>query len=258
LAEASPLHLGSVAPLKFLFQRPDTAAMVQTTNAEETSAHEPVSQGSRKRVSWRRRLLIISAAVIVLTGSISAAAVLGVRHGVQTEHDYWTPRYDRAITQVAHWKSESQQWQESSDQYQSQLQDLQKRIKESVGDLNNPHFVLWNSCGFGPSGGCLLRPGYEYVGGVPDTFTYYVSFRSTVPVTVKIMSSSDFVCWESGNCPARWVQWKNLTHLEGGVFHDAEGCAGYFAIFSSQQAGILYPDVSIVRNPSSHPTGACR
>jgi hypothetical protein len=46
--------------------------------------------------------------------------------------------------------------------------------------------------------------------------------------------------------------------LSGGVFHDAEGCAGYLAVFFSDQSGTLYPDVSIDRHPAAHSTGACR
>ncbi len=49
--------------------------------------------------------------------------------------------------------------------------------------------------------------------------------------------------------------WSNVTNLNNDVIHAAEGCAGYFAIFSSKQAGTLYPDVSITRNPHRTPLG---
>jgi hypothetical protein len=137
------------------------------------------------------------------------------------------------------------------------LDDLQKRVANSVGSLDNPHFVLWNSCS-ALAPGCQLAPGHEYVGGVPDTFTYNVSFRSTVPVTVWIMTTSNFVCWETGTCP--WHAWgrEKRTSLNGGEFHEAEGCAGYLAVFFSEQSGTLYPNVSIDRHPAAHATGACR
>jgi hypothetical protein len=201
-------------------------------------------------------------AILILALGIATGAILGARH----EDQHWRPLYDHAMTEVAHWKSSSEEWKSSSEDWQqsrklihSKLLSLQQRVAKSVGDLTNPHFVLWNSCiASGPATGCRLTPGHEYIGGVPDTFTYYVSFRSTVPVTVKIMSTSNFVCWESGNCPAHWVEWANRTNLKGGVFHDAEGCAGYIAVFSSTQSGTLYPDVSITRNPAPSATGACR
>lgn len=216
---------------------------------------EALTEAKPVRLRWRRRLLIIFAAIVALTASTSVGVVLGVRH----EDNHWTPLYGRAITDVAHWKSESQEWQQSSQQYHAQLQDLQTKITASVGNLKNPRFVLWDSCtAAGPAAGCPLRPGYEYIVGVPDTFTYYVSFRSTVPVTVWIMSAPNFVCWETGNCAWHAWGWKNQTHLRNGVFHDAEGCAGYLAVFFSDQAGILYPDVSIVRHPAAQSTGVCR
>ncbi len=143
--------------------------------------------------------------------------------------------------------------------YFGQLQDLQAKVTASVGDLSNPRFVLWNSCGTGgPATGCALKPGFEFIGGVPDTFTYFVNFRSTVPVTVWIMSASNFICWETHNCAWAAVGWQNRTNLQNGVFHEAEGCAGYFAVFFSAQAGTLYPDVRITRKPAAHSTGACR
>ena len=195
----------------------------------------------------RRRLLVLFAVIVSLAAATAAGALLGVRY----ERNRWRPLYDRAATEAAHWKSDSGKWQ-------AQLQDLQTNVRASVGNLDKPHFVLWNSCGAGgPDAGCPIRPGQPYVGGVPDTFTYFVSFRSTVPVTLGFMTPSEFVCWETRNCAWHWWGWHNRTHLNGGVFHDAEGCAGYLAVFWSNQAGTLYPKVSITRNPAPHPTGAC-
>ena len=209
-----------------------------------------------KPVRWRRRLSILFVFIIAL----AAGAFLGVRH----EEDHWKPLYNRATTEVAHWKSESAQWQadaknwqESTDRYQTQLQAIQDKVTATVGNLNKPQFVLWNSCGSGPSAGCPLRPGHEYVGGVPDTFTYYPSFHATVPVTLWIMTTDNFVCWETHQCAWHGWGWKNRTDVDG-VFHSAEGCAGYLAVFYSNQTGTLYPSVSIERRPARHPTGACR
>jgi hypothetical protein len=195
---------------------------------------------------WRK-VLITLGAVIVLSGATAAGAFFGVKH----EDNHWKPIYHQAVTEEAHWKSSSQQ-------FHLELQDLQGKVSAAVGNLDSPHFTLWNSCSAaGSSAGCPLTPGYEYVGGVPDTFTYSVSFASTVPVTVWIMSTSNFVCWETHYCAWRGVGWQDQTNLLDGVFHDAEGCAGYIAVFFSKQAGTLYPDVSITRNPAAQPTGTC-
>jgi hypothetical protein len=220
------------------------------------------AEGKPARPRWKKRLFIALVAIVVLAAGASLGALLGAQH----EDHHWAPLYNQAVTEVAHWKSDSQTWHktsqgylQSSQTYQGQLQDLQAKIGASVGDLNNPSFVLWNSCGAGgPAAGCSLTPGYEYIAGVPDTFTYFVNFRSTVPVTVWIMSSSNFVCWETHLCAWKAVGWQNQTDLQNGVFHTAEGCAGYFAVFFSAQSGTLYPDVRITRHPAAHPTGVCR
>ena len=139
----------------------------------------------------------------------------------------------------------------------AKINSLRDQVTSSVGNLDNPRFVLWDTCD-GTTHGCPLTPGWVYVGGVPDTFTYYVNFHSTVPVTVRIMSTGDYVCWSTGRCQAHWVGWDRRTSLSGGVFHDAEGCAGYLAVFTADQYGTFYPDIRITRNSSPVGTGVCR
>ena len=213
--------------------------------AGPASAEEPATGRKPERLNWRRKAIILA----VMVGLMASAAVGGAFLGARREVNHWRPLYTQAMSQVA-------LSQTSSHEYQGQLEDLQGKITSSVGSLDNPHFVLWNSCGLDTAAGCPLTPGYEYVGGVPDTFTYDLSFRSTVPVTVRIMTTHDYVCWKSGYCAAHGVWWQDLTSLHD-VFHDAEGCAGYLAVFTSKQAGTLYPDVSITRNPAPDATGAC-
>ena len=108
----------------------------------------------------------------------------------------------------------------------------------------------------GPNAGCPLRPGHEYIGGVPDTFTYRLKFRATVPVTVRIVSAENFVCLETRRCAWHGLSFENRMKLDQ-FFHDAEGCAGYFAVFTSERAGTLYPDVWVTRHPALAPTGVC-
>jgi hypothetical protein len=235
-----------------------------------------LTEAKPARRCWRRRLLVSLVVIVLLAAFMGGGALLGARH----EDQHWKPRYDVAVVAVAHWKSdshtkgaESDTWQKSSRMWEAssqtyegqsqkfagQLHDLQAKITTSVGDLNNPRFVLWNSCGAGgPFAGCSLAPGFEYVGGVPDTFTYLVNFTSTVPVTVWIMSTSNFVCWETHLCAWTAVGWENRTALANGIFRAAEGCAGYIAVFFSSRAGTLYPDVRVTRRPAAHATGVCK
>ena len=104
--------------------------------------------------------------------------------------------------------------------------------------------------------GRVLSQGTGHGGGVPDTFTYDLTFHSTVPVTVWILSSDAFICPETGACPVNGLVWRDRTDLDA-VFHEAEGCAGYFAVWEASQPGTLYPNVSVTRNPTPQPTGVC-
>jgi hypothetical protein len=193
-----------------------------------------------------RRLKVVAVIISVVLASLAVGAVAG---GV-VEDNHWKPLYN-AQTQTLN------ATQASLSSTQGLLDNLNQKIVATVGDLDHPSFVLWNTCGGDAAAGCPLQPGYEYIGGIPDTFTYNVNFRATVPVTVKVMDTSNFVCWESRNCTAHWVEWANQTTLQA-VFNGAEGCAGYLAVWSSTQAGTLYPDVRVTRNPSATITGACR
>lgn len=193
-------------------------------------------------------LLLVVVVVVLVVGL--AAGFGGIQYGRQTEDAHWTPIYRQATTQLADSKARA-------NELNSLLGQLQDKVKATVGDLDQPSFVLWNSCSANLAAGCPLRPGYFYVGGVPDTFTYEVNLTATVPVTVMIMSTRDFACWDTSSCVSHWVEWRNRTELLRGTFHDAEGCAAYLAVFQSQQAGTLYPNIRVTRNPAAQATGVC-
>jgi hypothetical protein len=205
------------------------------------------------RPRWGIRILVGFLALLLVAGATAG----GVLFGIQRERDHWQPLYDKATSQVTRFRAESARWQQKTSRTQDMLDELEERVSSSVGDLESPHFSLWNTCSAqGPGAGCPLTPGKEYVGGVPDTFTYQLKFTSTVPVTVWILSSQNFVCWEVGECAPNGLMWENRTELDV-EFHQAEGCAGYIAVFRSEQSGTMYPDVQITRNPAPAPTGVC-
>jgi hypothetical protein len=227
---------------------------------DDRSAVIVVSE-SRKKRRWPKVFALVVAVLVVA----SAAAVGGAYVGGKHETSHWRPAYQRAVAErnrarasATFWKDSNGENAASKHEAAQRLADVQQRITRTVGSLDAPHFVLWNSCGKGPGGGCPIAPGKDYVGGVPDTFTYFVGFRSTVPVTVWIMDSSNFVCFETHACAWRGWGWQDQTTLLIGAFHDAEGCAGYLAVWTSKESGTLYPDVSVTRHPATHPTGACR
>lgn len=194
----------------------------------------------------RGKPLIVLALVVLAAGTfIGVARVTG--------------HQDPTAAQITHWKSVAEEAQQRSQEYQSQLQDLKAEITAAVGNLEHPHFTTWNGCGAGHDGGCPLKPGFRYVSGIPDTFTFHVGFRSTVPVTAWIMTTHDYACWATRSCAWRYIgPTKPTTHLKEADFHLAEGCAGYVFVLFSDRVGTIYPEVAITRNPAAHATGACR
>ncbi len=107
-----------------------------------------------------------------------------------------------------------------------------------------------------------MYPGNWRVGGVPDTFDYNVSFTSTLPVAVYIVTFSQYV--QFANCngliscvTGSYTQYGPTTNLQGSVFRLAEGCSAYVAVYKSNATGVINPNVSVTYNPASTITGAC-
>ncbi len=126
------------------------------------------------------------------------------------------------------------------------------------GELAHPTLSIWTLSQPISSGGL--------VHGVPDTFDYYIRYSSDVPVSVAILSSTQFV--QMGNCPGSDIQSKlqcvtgSITFYspattQNAVFTLAEGCGGYIAVYYSSTSGTFHPNISIRYNPSSGLTGAC-
>jgi len=148
---------------------------------------------------------------------------------------------------------------------QSQFKDLaaqnlalQNQVQRLKIQNTNPTLTMWNSCG----GPCNMYAGNWRVGGVPDTFDYNVSFTSTVPVAVYIVTFSQYV--QFANCTGQiscvtgsYAQYGPTMSIPGSVFTLAEGCSGYVAVFQSTTTGVINPDVSVTYNPSSTVTGTC-
>src|SRR6266540_2617134 len=148
---------------------------------------------------------------------------------------------------------------------QSQFRDLaaqnlalQIQVQKLKIQNANPTLIMWNSC----NGPCNMSVGNWRVGGVPDTFDYNVSFTSTVPVAVYILTFSQYV--QFANCTGQiscvttsYTQYGPTMSLPGSVFYLAEGCSGYVAVFQSTTAGVIYPDVSVTYNPAPTITGIC-
>jgi type II secretory pathway pseudopilin PulG len=135
---------------------------------------------------------------------------------------------------------------------------LQSQVQKLKIQNANPTLKMWNSCG----GPCDMYPGNWRVGGVPDTFDYNVSFTSTVPISVYIVTFSQYV--QFANCTGQiscvtgsYTQYGPTMSLPGSIFTLAEGCSGYVAVFQSTTTGIINPDVSVTYNPAPTITGTC-
>jgi hypothetical protein len=196
--------------------------------------------------------------VLLAVSVIASAYAVGSARGSVLQRDRLQPLVDSAAAESERLRSDLKTQTEATRSAQDRLDRLEQRVESSVGDLEHPHFVLWNSCDAGVKKGCVLTPSRFYVGSVPDTFTYHISYRATVPVTVMIMSASDYACWYTHLCAAHWVGWTDRRSLANEVFHAAEGCAAYVAVFKSSQSGTLYPSIEVTRNPAPRPTGVCR
>jgi cell division protein FtsB len=204
--------------------------------------------------------LFVAVLVLAISRGSLGSRLSSTRGQLSSAHAHisaQSARNDTLTAQVSHWETDAARWHRQSRYYQTQVHAIQGEIHQTLGDLSHPSFSLWNSCGAkGPKAGCRLDPGHEYIGGVPDTFTYRLKFRATVPVTVRIVSGEDFVCLQTDNCAWHGLSFEHRTKLDR-LFHDAEGCAGYFAVFTSERGGTLYPDVWVTRHPALAPTGAC-
>ena len=99
-------------------------------------------------------------------------------------------------------------------------------------------------------------------GSVPDTFDYYVSFTSTVNVTVYFFTMGQFVqfsvCNGDISCVSPYYDWiPPTTSLSTRIFTLGEGCADYLAIYVASGSGTMYPNVGVTQNHANTATGYC-
>ena len=99
-------------------------------------------------------------------------------------------------------------------------------------------------------------------GGVPDTYDYFVSFTSTVNITVYFFTLGQFVQYAVCNGDTSCVSGSydsipSSTSQSNTAFRLAEGCGDYVAIYVSSAAGTMNPQISIKQNAAPSPTGYC-
>jgi hypothetical protein len=99
-------------------------------------------------------------------------------------------------------------------------------------------------------------------GGVPDTFDYFVSFTSTVPIHVYFFTLGQFVQYAVCNgditcVSGSYAYLSAATSQSNAVFKLAEGCADYVAIYVASSTGTMYPNISVKQNSAGFITGYC-
>jgi hypothetical protein len=132
--------------------------------------------------------------------------------------------------------------------------------RPNTPDAQAPYQVIWNSCG-GPPGCNMTSNGWRE-GTVPDTYDYFVSFTSTVPITVYFFTLGQFVqytvCNGDTSCVSGYyVSLPAATSQSNAIFKLAEGCADYIAIYVAASSGIMYPNISVGHNAAGSITGYC-
>jgi hypothetical protein len=144
----------------------------------------------------------------------------------------------------------------------SQLTASQAQVDSLSAELKHPTLGIWNVP-------VQLHNSTEYLSStVPDTFTYHLKLSSSGPMSVSILSTTQFkdaiICVYSGRGNTNWCM-----HHSGAVngflsvtsvnydFTLAEGCAAYLVVITSDRAVTVTPDVSATYNPAATATGSC-
>ena len=123
----------------------------------------------------------------------------------------------------------------------------------------SPQTITWNACGSTPAQGCNMTGNGWREGTIPDTYDYYVTFSSTVPVAVYFFTLGQFVqyvvCNGQLSCVSPYYDsLPATTNQQTVVFRLAEGCGDYVAIFVASGTGVMYPNIGVTR-PSTLPNG---
>jgi len=144
----------------------------------------------------------------------------------------------------------------------NQLTASQSQVDSLSAELKHPTLGVWNV----PA---QLHNSSEYLSStVPDTFTYHLKLTSSGPMSVSILSTTQFknalLCVNNGQGTTNYCMHRsgsaygalNVTSVNYD-FTLADGCAAYLAIITAAGPVTITPDVSVTYNPASGPTGAC-
>jgi hypothetical protein len=144
----------------------------------------------------------------------------------------------------------------------NQLTASQGQVDSLSTELKHPTLGVWNVP-------VQLHNSTEYLSStVPDTFTYHLKMTSSGPMSVSILSTTQFrdalICVYTGRGDTNWcMHHSGAAYGVLGVtsvsydFNLAEGCAAYLAVITAAGPVTITPNVSVTYNPASAPTGSC-
>jgi hypothetical protein len=145
---------------------------------------------------------------------------------------------------------------------QNKLTASQAQVDSLSAELKHPTLGVWNVP-------MTIHNSSEYLSAtVPDTFTYHLKLTSSGPMSVSILSTSQYkdaiICVYTGRGSTNWCM-----HHSGAAygalsvtsvdydFQLATGCAAYIAVITAANQVTITPNVKVTYNPASAATGSC-
>jgi hypothetical protein len=145
---------------------------------------------------------------------------------------------------------------------QGKLTASQAQVDGLSAELKHPTLGVWNVP-------MTIHNSTEYLSAtVPDTFTYHLHLKSSGPMSVSILSTSQFkdaiLCvYQTGASTNYCMHHRGAAWGALGVtsvdydFSLATGCAAYLTVITAANQVTITPDVSVTYNPAAGPTGSC-
>jgi hypothetical protein len=145
---------------------------------------------------------------------------------------------------------------------QGKLTASQAQVDSLSTELKHPTLGVWNVP-------MTIHNSSEFLSAtVPDTFTYHLKLQSSGPMSVSILSTSQFkdaiLCVYNGRGNTNWCMHHSGSALGRlGVtsvnedFSLATGCAAYLTVITAERQVTITPDVSVTYNPAAAATGSC-
>jgi hypothetical protein len=165
-------------------------------------------------------------------------------------------------TQIQSLTGRNQNLQDQLKITQGKLTASQAQVDSLSVELQHPTLGVWNVP-------MTLHNSTEFLSAtVPDTFTYHLKLKSSGPMSVSILSTSQFrdaiLCVYNGRGTTNYCMhysgstkgWLGVTSVNED-FNLATGCAAYLAVITAASQVTVTPDVSVTYNPASAATGSC-